>query len=432
MANAVTLFDPGAVPAHIAEAMADGESNIITRSGVNQLTWLGKVWSMTLDGTKKPLMKRTEDGDEEPVAIFTGVILAYPERRARTYYPGVFNQEQIKIPDCWSNDGITSAENAPNRQATKCNQCKMSAKGSKQTDDGRASTACSEHLMVALIPASRIGEFPPMRAKLPITSIWDAKNKDMQATGWYAFSQYMDFLKSKGVNKTYMLTTRMKFDPTVAYPKLLFSPGKWLTAEQLEAVRGIVADPSIEGLLTTEFTPNASDAAFMTDDPEDEVAVPVSAKPAPKPAPKPADDDPDDAEPAPAPAPTPPKPAPAPVVAPSDDEPEEIVVKPQAKPQPKSKAAPVLAPVDDEVEEVVVAPAPTAVSAPPANPKAAAAAKAAAARKAAPPIIDPDEDDPVPAAPAPKAAKAGAKPASATPPVAASAAVNSVLEEWDD
>jgi hypothetical protein len=413
--NALAIFDPAQLPSHIAEVMKSGESNIVTRPGFNSVTFAGKVWAITLNGDKRPLMKRNEEGEEEPVQTFNAIILAYPERRGRTYYEGAYNAEQESAPVCWSNDGITPDEKSPKRQSATCAKCPMSAKGSRQTENGKAARACGEHRMVAVIPASRIGEFPPMRMKLAITSDYDGQNKTLQAQGWFAFSNYMDFLKGKRVNFTYLLTTKIKFDPTegINYPKLIFSPGKWLSSEQFEAVKQIATSPEIEGILKTEFNPKIEDAPLTEE--EDELAEqPVVtakpagrtvAKPAAKPAPEPEDDGEGGEEPEPAPVkPAPNKPAPAaakanghaPVVADEDDEP--VVT---AKPAPAKPAA---------------------------NPKAEAAVKAAAARKAAPQVADEGEEAP----PAPVKPKAGGKPAASTPPVAASAAVNSVLSDWDD
>ena len=432
--QALAIFDPAAVPSFVAEAIDAGDTNIVTRASTNSLTFSGKVWSITLEGNKRPLMKKNEEGEDEPVQIFNAVILAYPERRGRAYYEGAYDPEKESTPVCWSNDGVDSDPNAPKRQSEKCAKCPMSAKGSRQSDNGKAMTACGQHRHVAVVPSSRLGDFPPMRLKLAITSDFDSQDKEAQANGWYAFQNYMDFLKSKRVPFTYMLTTRIKFDPKVAYPKLLFAPGKWLTEDQYAATKELAAHPDIEGLLKTEYTPSNTDdvaapAGLSDEEEEDGLGAPtVSAKPAAAAPAKPkaaAAAAPAAAAPAKAKA----KPAAAPAPVPDDDDEEVVQAAPVKPAKAKPAAAPAPVPDDDDEEVVQAAPVkPAKPAAPAVNPKAAQALAAAAARKAAP-VLDEDGEEVLPAA---KPAKASGKAATATPPVASSPAVEAVLGDWDD
>lgn len=400
--TALAIFDPAQLPAHIATVMEDGGTNIAARLTTDQITFAGKVWAMSVGGNKKALTRKNEEGEEEPVQIFSVVMLQYPQRRGRAYYPGAYDPQKESAPECWSNDGIDSAVNATVRHSLKCATCKLSAKNSKVVD-GKGTTACSQHRMTAVIPSARIGDFAPLRMKLAITSDFDARNEKAQQQGWFGFQQYTDLLKTKGVNYTYLLTTRMKFDPDANYPKLLFSPGKWLTPEQLEEVKAILVrdQGTIDGLLKTEFTPaRTEDPVEAVDDElaetEEEQAAAAAQAPAPKTAPKAA---------------------------------------------PKAAApAPAAAVVEDELEEIQQ-PAPAPAKAPKANGAAPAvdarvaqAAAVAAKRKAAAAAMPETEEDgdAAPAAPKAAAPKAGATKAPATPPVAASPALSAVLSDWDD
>ena len=413
--QSLAIFDPAALPAFVTEAQDAGETNIVTRASTNTLSPAGKVWNMTLDGTKRPLMKTNAEGEEEPVQIFNGIILAYPERRGRAYYTGSYNPEAESTPECWSNDGITSDPNSTNRQSEKCAKCPQSAKGSKQMDNGKSGVACGQHRNIALIPSARIGDFPPMRLKISITGDFDSQDKEAQANGWYAFSNYLDFLKGKRVPFTYMLTTRIRFDPRVTFPKLQFAPGKWLTDEQYAVVKAMATGDEIDALLKTEFTPSSSEEAPATpaglaEDDDDGLGAPtVTAKPKPRPA---------------APAVAPAKAlAKAPAKAPAK------VAAPVVEEEPEEEAE---AEAEEEAEEEVVAQPVVKPKAPTVNPKAAQALAAANARKAAAQVED-DDGEPVPAKPAAKApAKASAPAKPATPPVASSPAVNAVLGDWDD
>ena len=105
--NPLAIFDPNQLPAHVKAAQEAGTSNIVTRSQVNALTFPGKVWTVNIDGSKRPLMRTNADGEEELVQTFDAVIIAYNENRGRAYYGGrAYDPNQESAPDCWSNDGV--------------------------------------------------------------------------------------------------------------------------------------------------------------------------------------------------------------------------------------------------------------------------------------------------------------------------------------
>lgn len=376
--NPLAIFDPNQLPAHVKAAQEAGTSNIVTRSQVNALTFPGKVWTVNIDGSKRPLMRTNADGEEELVQTFDAVIIAYNENRGRAYYGGrAYDPNQESAPDCWSNDGVTSSPNAPARQSEKCNVCPQAIKGSRQTDQGKPAAACAVHRNLAVVPRSKdLGAAPLLRLKIPQTSDFDGLNKEAQAKGMFAFSNYLNFLKSKGVPFTYSLTTRIRFDNTKSYPKLWFSPGRWLTEEEAATCAEVAGSPNLDDLLKTDFTgfggtrpPGITEA-----DEEDDDEAPFDVTPAPAPAPK------------------------------------------AATPKAAAPSAPPLIP----------APANGKGKATAAQKKAEAAAAAAAARKAA--VLD-DEDEEAGEAPAAKRTPASAS----TPAVAgASPGLDTILKDWDD
>jgi hypothetical protein len=375
--NPMAIFDPAAVPAHVKAAQEAGTTNIVTRSQINALTFPGKVWTVTIDGSKRPLMHVNADGEEELVQTVDVVIIAYNENRGRAYFGGrAYDPGQEMAPVCWSNDGVTSSPNATERQSEKCNVCPQAIKGSRQTDQGKAAAACGVHRNLAVIPQRKdLSQAPLLRLKIPQTSDFDGLNKEAQAKSMFAFTNYLNFLKSKGVPFTYSLTTKIKFDNTKSYPKLWFSPGRWLTEEEAAICAEIAEQPTLDDMLKTDFTgfgnarpPGITEADEAETDDDAEVIIPqrpTATAVAPKAA-------------APArPEPAPPAPAPTPTST-----------------STKAKAA---------------------------SKKAEAAASAAAARKTA--VLDEDEE--VGGEPAPHR---GAAPVTAT----ASSELDTILTGWDD
>jgi hypothetical protein len=297
--NPMAIFDPAQTPAHVKEAQAAGTSNIVTRGQVNTLTFPGKVWTINIDGSKRPLMRTNADGEEELIQTLDIVIIAYNENRGRAYYGGrAYDPNQESAPDCWSNDGITSSPSSTARQSEKCNVCPQAVKGSRQTDQGKAAAACAVHRNLAIVPKSRdLGAAPLLRLKIPQTSDFDGLNKEAQAKGMFAFTNYLNFLKSKSVPFTYSLTTKLRFDNTKSYPKLWFSPGRWLSEEEAATCAEIAASGNLDDLLKTDFTgfgnagarPPGITEEDEADDDEEVILQQPTAKPAtPAPAPTPA------------------------------------------------------------------------------------------------------------------------------------------------
>lgn len=373
-------FDPGKLPAHLQD-MAE-ESNIAPKLTVPSLSYEGKTWTVIKDGEKKKLTRRNEDGDVEPITTFQGVILGYAEKRGRAYYEGAYDPNKISTPTCWSHDGVLPDDSVAEPVHPKCDGCPMAAKGSRQTDQGKATVACSQHRMLAVVPAAKL-DFQPLRMKLAITSDWD---KEGSEPGWYAFQQYLDQFRAKKVPHTAMVVTKFRFDPNVAFPKVMFQPARWLTKEELEIVKPIVKSDEVKALLSGTWSPNGGDGTKTKGDDTDAPAPKAKGVPAKKPAkaaaPEPEEEAEEETEEE---APPPPKKAAA---KPSKKAPE---------PEPEEAEDEGLEGLDEEVEE---APPP----------------KKAAAKKAAKPVEEvEDADFEMEDAPAPK--KAAGKPAKKAAPV---------------
>jgi hypothetical protein len=270
------------------------------------------------------------------------VVLDYAKRRGRAYYEGAYDPAKPGSPLCWSDDGVKPHASVKEPKCGTCEGCPLAVKGSKITEQGKAVTACSQHRMIVVVPAGKL-DFTPMRMKLAITSDWDKNSPELEQQGWFAFNNYTDFLRTKSVPHTAAIVTKMKFDPNVPYPKVMFSPDRWLEQDELAQVRTVLKSDAVSGLLNGTWSPAGVDGVKTPAADEDD-------EPAPKPkaakAPPKAMDDDEDDEPAPKPkaAKAAPKPAAKQVMEDDDDEP---------APKPKAKKK---APVEDDDDEVEIIP----------------------------------------------------------------------------
>lgn len=356
--NIIPFIQQAAMPAALAAAFGD-ESNVATRETMPQLTFRGKVWRIVMEGEEHPMLNK----EDEPISTVRVVILDFNRDRARAFYEGQYVEGQNQAPACRSSDGRTPDKDVAEPVASTCAACSMSAKGSRATASNPNGVACSTYKNLAVIPYAKVS-MEPLRLRIPQTSMWDKNNSENEAKGWYAFDQYIDFIRARGAVHTAAIITKVKFDPNVAYPKLLFSPEGYIEEPKVEAIRAAMKHESIDTLLGRR--PEAASEAGKA----------LEEKPAAKRTPVPALDA---EEPVKTPAKA--KPKAAPVEVEEDDEAAPIATKP--------KRAPVT--VDEEGEEA----APVK------------AVKAAPAKTKPAPVVD--EDAPT-----------------------STAAVASLLDDWDD
>lgn len=237
------------------------ESNITARETVPSLGYEGKVWSVSMNGSKQNLERKNADGDMEAIQIAKVIVLDAAKERGRAYYAGTYDPKKATMPKCWSRDGAAPDSNvkAEDRQAAVCNECPMSKKGSRQSDNGKSVTACSEHRMLAVQIYNKDLSYPPLRMKIAVTSDWDGQSPDLEAEGWFGFKNYLDYLRKKGVPHTAMIRTKMKFDPGAAYPKIKFGVDDWLTTEQIAKLTPVVKSAEVKDLITDTWTVNGRD-----------------------------------------------------------------------------------------------------------------------------------------------------------------------------
>lgn len=351
--NAVTIFDSTqvAIPAHLQNTIGE-EKNIVDRVSVPSLAYGGKVWAIHKDGEKIKIMKKDEDGDEIAVPLIRVVVLDYAKRRGRAYYEGSYDPDKQTAPLCWSDDGIKPHASITEPQHATCEGCQWSVKGSKMTDSGKSVTACSQHRMLVVAPLNKLSM--PLRMKIAITSDWDKQNEKAAKENWFAFNNYTDFLRARNIGHTAMIVTKMKFDQNVDYPKVLFSPDRFVNEEEVEVIQPLLKSDEVKNLLSGTWTPAGVDGKQIAapDDEEDEKPVAKKSAPAKAPPKKAAvvEEDEEEEETAPPPKKAPPKKA---AVVEEDEEEEEEEAAPPPKKSAPAKAAPkkAAAPVEDDEEE---------------------------------------------------------------------------------
>lgn len=250
-ATTLATFVPGgALPAHLQKGAEQLGSNMPDRNTVPSLSYEGKVWKIVTGKEKTPITTRNSEGDVVPSAVVRVVILDLAGRRGRAYYEQGYDPAKPAQPNCWSVDGEGPDENVKNAPSKACRTCPMAAKGSKILD-GREMTACAQHRILCVVPSNDIAA-EPLRLKIAITSDWD---KDYAEHGWFAFQQYMDFLKANGITHSGMVVTKIKFDNGTSYPKLVFGVDRFLSEAEYAQMTEALKSPKVAEIIADKFTP---------------------------------------------------------------------------------------------------------------------------------------------------------------------------------
>lgn len=267
------------VPAYLDDAFGS-ETNIQERASVPTLSYEGKTWTINLNGERTKITRTNDDGDVEPVQVLRVVIVDYSKHRGRTYYEGSYEPGRALAPLCWSDDNIMPHPSIAAPQAKRCDQCPQSVKGSRITDQNKQTTACAQHKLIAVVPAFNL-DHPPLRLKLAITSVYDKNNPEQNEQNWFAFDQYLEHLRKRQIKHTAAVVTKVKFDPSAPWPKLLFACDRWLEAEEVPQVKKSMTLPEVKQLLVGSW---AGAHTGMAGD----HALPVQQMIPPPPTPKPA------------------------------------------------------------------------------------------------------------------------------------------------
>jgi hypothetical protein len=146
---------------------------------------------------------------------------------SRTLYTQGYQEGTKVSPTCWSSDSKVPDAECKTPQASACDQCQFSVKGSGFTGQG---AACRLSWRTAVVlPNDASGDV--MQLVLPATSVFGKEEN-----GKYPFKAYVQMLANNNVSAG-RVVTRMQFDTNSPVPKLLFSAASAVPTEDLETIR---------------------------------------------------------------------------------------------------------------------------------------------------------------------------------------------------
>ena len=144
---------------------------------------------------------------------------------SRTYYPNAYNPDEHTKPTCWSSDTRTAKpdEDVMDKQAANCLACDRNIKGS---GEGK-SRACRFHQRIAICLVKEEKLIPEvMQLQLPATSVF---GKDQHKMCMQAYLKHLNAHSAPVVS----LVTNISFDKASELPRLMFTPVRALSEEEL-------------------------------------------------------------------------------------------------------------------------------------------------------------------------------------------------------
>jgi hypothetical protein len=176
---------------------------------------------------------------------------------SRTYYTGAYKEGEKIAPVCWSSDSKKPDPEVKTPQASACDSCQWSVKGSGQ---GGSGAACRLSWRTAVVlPNNPDGDV--MQLVLPATSCFGKEEG-----GKWPFRPYIQMLANNNISAG-RVVTKMQFDTKSPVPKLLFSPV------------GVVPETDVDTIQRQKESPAAENAIKLTvyqQDEGTEVAAPAA------------------------------------------------------------------------------------------------------------------------------------------------------------
>lgn len=227
----------------------------------------GKVFAVKFGGETKQVLN--EQG--YPAQYLDVVIVSANPNLTKTYYATTFTDDSAERPDCWSEDGITPA--APNPVNNICATCPKNQFGSRISDNGSKGKACSDTRKLVIVPASNI----------PNEGFGGGMMLRVSPTGLQDLANYNKKLRSGGATY-FAVVTRLSFDATLAYPKLTYTPVRYLNEAEFAQVNALRNDEHTSHILNSVYV----EAAEPADTFSAGLGAPPAhvAPPAPAPAPE--------------------------------------------------------------------------------------------------------------------------------------------------
>lgn len=210
-------FQQSALPAHLQQVANSTKDNLIAASGTGGGQ---QVDHISIKGGRFHIVRNGQQPVTLQLFALNVVIVQANPGITKALFEGAWNPDaEAEAPICASDDGVVPRADSDKPQCGTCAACPQNQFGSKINPQTQKQTkACQDKKTVAVVtPGAEGGEM--LRLQIPAASL----------------KEFGAYLRSLPVKYCYVVT-EITFDTTVSYPKLLFKPVSYVSAEGVAAI----------------------------------------------------------------------------------------------------------------------------------------------------------------------------------------------------
>lgn len=223
------------VPAHVAARM--GKPSALSQNMAGGLGAGEAVPRISIKGSR---FRIVEDGTEtvlDQTSLDTVIVGANP-RLSKNFYAKAYDPDaEASGPDCFSMDGVRPDPSIAEPQNDLCASCPKNAWGSKIGPQGQQLKACADQKRLAVISAD------DPEGPVYLLQVTPAALKGLKV--------FQKELERRGIPPE-TVKTRITFDTSASFPKLVFKFGGFLDAETQAAVDPLFDSAEVRAV-TAEF-----------------------------------------------------------------------------------------------------------------------------------------------------------------------------------
>lgn len=230
MNTQVTTFENAKLPSFL-RAPADSITNALAALAGSTFPFMsikGKRFAVVRNKEETIIMR--PDDDDTPANAIEVVIVNSATTYAKVFYATGYTDGSKEKPTCFSNDGVAPDAQATDKQAKKCAACAHNVWGSGTNGKGKA---CSDSLRIAVAKPDELND--PMLLRVPPASL-------------KAVTEYAAMLSRKGAPLEGVVT-KIKFDPSEATPKLLFTAVNYLSQTGYDEAKEIAQSHIVQQII---------------------------------------------------------------------------------------------------------------------------------------------------------------------------------------
>ncbi len=213
---------PSQVPAHIVamykQRAADNAAAVggITSGGFARIGIGGSKFFLQKEGESHLIADASNP--DLPKMQLELIVVGFNSGISKVYYEGEYVEGSDSEPACSSDNGIIPDAHIAKKQSAACATCPKNQWGSKINNQGKQIKACSDTKRLAVVRTDDIGgDVMALIVKPSFLKEW---------------ANYVKTLDSKGIYIS-TVSTKVFFDSTVTFPKLLFKFDRFLTEAEI-------------------------------------------------------------------------------------------------------------------------------------------------------------------------------------------------------